>query len=102
MDAFRNVRIAVEIKALGNVRELRHAFFCGIGEAVMVSRQTNSHGAEQGTPVLRIIIRTVCFHDRGYDLSDLPLVEELSQAAHIFPPVLAIIATRLALKLTCL
>lgn len=98
VDALRNVSIALEIKALVNVCELCHAFFfffltCGIGELVIASRQTNSHSAEHGTPVLRIIIRTVRLHDRGYDLAYLRLVEEVSQAAHIFPPVLiAIIA----------
>lgn len=108
VEAFRNVRIAAQIKALVNVCEPLHAFFfiCGTSESVIASRQSNSPSAKHGTPVLRIIIRTVRFRDRGYDLSYLRLVEEVSQAAHIFPlvfiAIIAIDTSRLALKLTYL
>lgn len=65
VDAFRNVRIAVEIKALVNVCELCQGFFsCGFGEPVIALWQTNSHSAKHGTPILRIIM-TVRFHDIG-------------------------------------
>lgn len=52
VDAFGNVRVALEIKALVCASFVEPFF-------------TSSRSAKHGTPVLRISIRTVHFHDKG-------------------------------------